>query len=103
MSDSVRLTFAPEVVLLAALAAGLATSYGRELHGGRRPGWRWWLSMLLLLPTVAIMSQAAALILQIDARVNALLTVMLVLSGYKGLEALVRGWTAQTLRISKRR
>lgn len=89
--------FAPEFVLVAALLAGLATSYGRELHEGRRPGGRWWLSNLLLLPTVGITSKAADDLYPLSSSLSAFLTVMLVLTGYQGLRSLQKRWCAQIL------
>jgi hypothetical protein len=76
---------APGISLAIGLLAGLAAAYGRELKRGRRPGWRWWISMLLLLPAAAITSEALTDAFALTLKVSTLLAMLTILRGYDGL------------------
>jgi len=75
----------PEILMTLGLLAGLAAGYGRELNLRRRPGWRWWLSRLLLLPAAAIISVAIDTGLSLSGELGMLLPMLTVLRGYDGL------------------
>ena len=99
MSNILDLTLAPRVVAVAALVAGLAAAYGRELNAGGQPGWRWWLCRLLLLPCVAIAAITAEEVLSLSTNVTAFTITMLVLGGYDALRFVEQQWRLRVLRL----
>ena len=101
MSGSTHLVIAPEIMLAGALLAGLAAAYGRELHLGRSPGWRWWFSMLLLLPSATISSEVVSDALSLTGKVRILVTVLTILRGYDGLTILEKHWQLTWVRLPR--
>jgi len=99
MNGLMRLVVAPEIMLTGALLAGLAAAFGRELHLGRRPRWRWWLSTLLLLPAAAIAGEALRDALALTTKVGTLLTMMIVMKGYDGLVLIEKHWQPSGSRL----
>lgn len=79
-------------VIAAALAAGLAASYGRELEADRRPDRRWWLRRLLLMPILAIAATAATDLFDLSASLAAFSAAMLSLGGYDALRLVEVKW-----------
>ena len=69
-------------VIVAALAAGLAASYGRELEAQRRPDGRWWLRRLLIIPLLAM---AATEAFDLSTSLAAFTAAMLSLGGYDAI------------------
>ena len=87
----------PAVVIAAALVAGLAAAYGRELQLEKRPGLRWWASRVLLMPFLVIGSIAISQALLLSQSMTALCAAMLALGGYDGLRLLEQQWRARFL------
>lgn len=79
-------------VILAALGAGLAASYGRELEAGRTPDRLWWLRRLLILPMLAIAAAAATDAFGLSRTLSAFTAAMLSLGGYDVLRLLEARW-----------
>lgn len=80
------------LVLVAALAAGLAASYGRELEAQRRPDCRWWLRRLLIIPLLAIAATAATEAFDLSTSLAAFTAAMLSLGGYDALRFVEAKW-----------
>lgn len=74
------------------MLAGLLAAYGRELSMRRRPGWRWWLSRILVLPAAAIASVAIEGSLGLSAEARTLIVMLAVFRGYDGLTSSKRIW-----------
>ena len=79
-------------VIGAALLAGLAASYGRELEAGRRPDRTWWVRRLLILPILAIAATAATDLFALQPSIAAFSAAMLSLGGYDVLRLLEARW-----------
>jgi hypothetical protein len=80
------------LVIAAALIAGLAASYGRELEARRNPDRSWWVRRLLIMPILAIAAAAAAEMLKLSSSMAAFATAMLSLGGYDALCMIERKW-----------
>lgn len=80
------------IVILAALGAGLAASYGRELEARRAPDRHWWLRRLLIMPLLAIAATAATEAFRLPASVAAFTAAMLSLGGYDALRLVEARW-----------
>jgi hypothetical protein len=76
----------------AALAAGLAASYGRELEAQRRPDRGWWIRRLLILPVLAIAASAATDMFSLQPSLAAFTAAMLSLGGYDVLRLIEARW-----------
>ena len=76
------------LVILMALVAGLAASYGRELEAQRQPDRRWWIRRLLIMPLLAIAATAATEAFGLSKSVAAFTAAMLSLGGYDALRAI---------------
>ena len=85
MTSLRQIVVTPEILITGGLLAGLAAAYGRELTLRPRPGWRWRLSRLLLLPAAAIISVAIDTGLSLSGELGMLLPMLTVLRGYDGL------------------
>lgn len=85
-------TGAFELVIVAALAAGLAASYGRELEAQRHPDRRWWLRRLLIIPLLAIASTAATDAFDLSTSLAAFTAAMLSLGGYDAIRFIEARW-----------
>lgn len=79
-------------VIAAALGAGLAASYGRELDEGQQPNRSWWLRRLLLLPLLAIAATAATEAFELSTSVGAFTAAMLSMGGYDALRLIETRW-----------
>ncbi len=88
------------LLILAALTAGVAAAYGRELQAGRNPSFRWWASRLLLFPILVIGSAAIRDLLALPPSMTALTASMLALGGYDGLRWLEDRWRAQLMGLN---
>lgn len=82
----------PYLVIAAALAAGLAASFGRELEAKRRPERSWWLRRFLILPVLAITASAATDLFGLQPSVAAFAAAMLSLGGYDVLCLIESKW-----------
>ena len=80
------------LVILMALAAGLAASYGRELEAHRQPDRRWWIRRLLIMPLLAIAATAATDAFGLSRSFAAFTAAMLSLGGYDALRLLETKW-----------
>lgn len=80
------------LLILAALTAGVAAAYGRELQAGRNPSFRWGASRLLLFPILVIGSAAIRDLFALPPSMTALTAAMLALGGYDGLRWLEDRW-----------
>lgn len=89
------------LLILAALTAGVAAAYGRELQAGRNPSFRWWASRLLLFPILVIGSAAVRDLLALPPSMTALTAAMLALGGYDGLRWLEDRWRARLLGMDR--
>lgn len=79
-------------LVLLALGAGLAASYGRELEARRQPDRRWWIRRLLIIPFLAIAATAATDAFALNASASAFTAAMLSLSGYDALRLIEQRW-----------
>ena len=79
-------------LISAALAAGLAASYGRELEARRKPDRHWWMRRLLIMPLLAIMATAATDAFRMAPSMAAFTTAMLSLGGYDVIGLIERRW-----------
>ena len=79
-------------VIAAALAAGLAASYGRELEAKRQPDRQWWLRRLLIMPLLAIASATATDLFHLPTSVAAFSAAMLALGGYDVIRLMEARW-----------
>lgn len=80
------------VAILAALLAGLAASYGRELEAGRWPDRRWWLRRLLIMPMLVIAATTATHLFDLSTSMAAFTAAMLSLGGYDALNLIELRW-----------
>lgn len=80
------------LVILMALVAGLAASYGRELEAQRQPDRRWWLRRFLIMPLLAIAATAATEAFGLSKSVAAFTAAMLSLGGYDALRMVENKW-----------
>lgn len=80
------------LMILAALAAGLAASFGRELEARRKPDVHWWVRRLLIIPFLAIASTAATDAFALRPSIAAFTAAMLSLGGYDALCLLEARW-----------
>lgn len=85
----------PYVLMLAALSAGIAAAFGRELEAGRRPNRGWWVRRLLILPVLAIAATAAADLFDLQPSVAAFTAAMLSLGGYDVLCMIESRWKSR--------
>lgn len=99
MTGLLQILGSPEILLAVGMLAGLAAAYGRELTSRRRPGWRWWLSRLLLLPAAAIVSVAIDSSLSLSGELRMLLAMLTILRGYDGLALLEKQYMHHLLRV----
>jgi hypothetical protein len=83
------------VVIVLALIAGAAASYGRELEAQRQPDRRWWLRRLLIMPLLAIVATASAEAFDLSKSVAAFTAAMLSLGGYDGIRLIEDRWRAR--------
>lgn len=83
------------LVIAAALAAGLAASYGRELEAQRHPDRRWWLRRLLIIPLLAIAATAATDAFNLSKSFAAFTAAMLSLGGYDAIRFIEARWKAR--------
>lgn len=79
-------------VIIGALGAGLAASYGRELEAKRQPDRHWVLRRLLIMPLLAIAATAAADAFQLSASFAGFAAAMLSLGGYDALRLIESKW-----------
>jgi hypothetical protein len=87
-------------VIAAALAAGLAASYGRELEAKRHPDRAWWLRRLLIVPVLAIFASAATDLFSLSPTMAAFSTAMLSLGGYDVVCLIERHWLSRVESIA---
>ena len=80
------------LVIIAALGAGMAASYGRELEAHRRPDRHWWIRRLLIVPLLAIASTAATELLGLTKSGAAFMAAMLALGGYDAIKLIEAKW-----------
>lgn len=80
------------LAITAALAAGLAASYGRELEAQRRPDGHWWLRRLLIIPLLAIAATAATDAFDLSTSLSAFTAAMLSLGGYDAIRFMEAKW-----------
>lgn len=80
------------IIIAAALAAGLAASYGRELEAQRHPDRRWWLRKLLIIPLLAIAATAATDVFGMSTSSAAFTAAMLSLGGYDAIRFIEARW-----------
>ncbi len=80
------------VAIAAALAAGIAASYGRELESNRRPDRQWWIRRLLLTPLLAIAATAATELFHLSKSAAAFTAAMLSIGGYDVLKLVEARW-----------
>lgn len=79
-------------IIAAALAAGIAASYGRELEAKRRPGGDWWLRRLLLTPLLVIAATAATELFGLSRSGAAFTAAMLSIGGYDVVKLVESRW-----------
>lgn len=80
------------LVIAAALAAGIAASYGRELEAGRRPDGQWWIRRLLITPLLVIAATAATELFGLSRSGAAFTAAMLSIGGYDVLKLIESRW-----------
>lgn len=80
------------LVIAAALAAGTAASYGRELEGGRRPDGEWWIRRLLITPLLVIAATAATELFGLSRSGSAFTAAMLSIGGYDVIKLIEARW-----------
>ncbi|HEX8482004.1 MAG TPA: hypothetical protein VF650_08890 [Allosphingosinicella sp.] len=84
--------WADYLVIAAALAAGIAASYGRELEATRKPERDWWIRRLLITPLLVIAATAAAELFSLSRTGAAFTAAMLSIGGYDVLKLIERRW-----------
>jgi hypothetical protein len=87
-------------IIIAALGAGLAAAYGRELEQGRTPDRPWWLRRLLIMPVLAITAAAITQGFGLSHTLGAFTAAMLSLGGYDLLRLIEDRWRARLLAAS---
>jgi len=80
------------LVIAAALAAGIAASYGRELEAGRRPDGQWWIRRLLITPLLVIAATAATELFGLSKSGAAFTAAMLSIGGYDVIKLIEARW-----------
>jgi hypothetical protein len=80
------------MVIAAALAAGIAASYGRELEAGRRPNGQWWIRRLLITPLLVIAATAATELFGLSKSGAAFTAAMLSIGGYDVIKLIEARW-----------
>ncbi len=80
------------VIMVAALGAGLAAAFGRELEAGRSPTRLWWIRRLLILPLLAIATAAASDTFGFNRTLSAFTAAMMALGGYDVLGVIEARW-----------
>lgn len=80
------------IVIAAALAAGTAASYGRELEAGRRPNGEWWVRRLLITPLLVIAATAATELFGLSKSGSAFTAAMLSIGGYDVIKLIEARW-----------
>lgn len=80
------------LVIVTALGAGMAASYGRELEAHRRPDRHWWIRRLLIIPLLAIASTAATELFGFSKSSAAFMAAMLALGGYDAIKLIEAKW-----------
>jgi hypothetical protein len=79
-------------VIGAALAAGIAASYGRELESNRRPNPEWWIRRLLITPLLVIAATAATELFGLTRSGAAFTAAMLSIGGYDVIKLIETRW-----------
>jgi len=90
-------------MIVAALAAGLAASFGRELEAQRDPNRGWWVRRLLILPILAIVAATASELFDLSPSLTAFSAAMLSLGGYDVLRLVEARWLNRLDRIADAR
>ncbi len=80
------------LVIAAALAAGIAAAYGRELEANRRPDGQWWIRRLLITPLLVIAATAATELFGLSRSAAAFTAAMLAIGGYDVLKLIEARW-----------
>ena len=80
------------LVIAAALAAGIAASYGRELEARRHPDGGWWIRRLLITPLLVIAATAATELFGLSKSGSAFTAAMLSIGGYDVLKLIEARW-----------
>lgn len=80
------------LVIAAALAAGTAASYGRELEADRHPGRQWWIRRLLITPLLIIAATAATELFGLTRTGSAFTAAMLSIGGYDVIKLIEARW-----------
>lgn len=80
------------LVIAAALAAGTAASYGRELEAHRRPDGQWWIRRLLITPLLVIAATAATELFGLSKSGAAFTAAMLSIGGYDVIKLIEARW-----------
>jgi hypothetical protein len=80
------------LVIAAALAAGIAASYGRELEANRRPNGQWWIRRLLITPLLVIAATAATELFGLSKSGAAFTAAMLSIGGYDVIKLIEARW-----------
>jgi hypothetical protein len=80
------------LVIAAALAAGIAASYGRELEANRHPDSQWWVRRLLITPLLVIAATAATDLFGLTRSGAAFTAAMLSIGGYDVIKLLEARW-----------
>jgi hypothetical protein len=83
---------ADHLVIAAALAAGIAASYGRELEASRHPDGNWWLRRLLITPLLVIAATAATDLFGLSKSGAAFTAAMLSIGGYDVIKLIEARW-----------
>ncbi|HYW15220.1 MAG TPA: hypothetical protein VE891_03570 [Allosphingosinicella sp.] len=80
------------LVIAAALAAGIAASYGRELEADRHPDGQWWIRRLLITPLLVIAATAATELFGLSKSGAAFTAAMLSIGGYDVIKLIESRW-----------
>jgi hypothetical protein len=80
------------LVIAAALAAGIAASYGRELEADRHPDSQWWVRRLLITPLLVIAATAATDLFGLSKSGAAFTAAMLSIGGYDVIKLIEARW-----------
>ena len=80
------------LIIVLALGAGMAASYGRELEAGRKPDRHWWIRRLLIIPLLAIAATEATHLFGLTKSGAAFTAAMLSLGGYDALRWIEAKW-----------
>lgn len=80
------------LIIVLAIGAGMAASYGRELESDRKPDRHWWIRRLLILPLLAIAATEATRLFGLTKSGAAFTAAMLSLGGYDALRWIDARW-----------